>query len=388
MKTNTDYYNIDSYFTEEQLLVRSSTKAWVEKNIKPKIDQYTQAANTPKDWSSLLAEIGGYGLIIPQKYGGLGMDYLSYGLMMQELERGDTAIRVMSSIQTSLVMYAIWQFGSEHQKQKYLPLLASGELSSSFGLTEPNYGSNASNMHCHFKIVKDKIILNGSKLWIGNASYADIAIVWAKNEQNTVQGIIVETENITNFKNSKIDNKWSFRTSNTGELIFDNSELKKNQLLEKSSSIKDAYSCLNIGRYAVAWGSLGIALDCYETALQYANERIQFGKPIASYQLIQKKLAEMITEITKAQLLTYQLAVLMNKQEASHTQISMAKRNNVAMAQEVAKESRQILGGMGITGDYPIMRHIMNLETLVTYQGTHEMHLLITGRDITGINAI
>ena len=388
MKKNTDYYDIDSYFTEEQLLVRSATRDWVNRNIKPTIEQYTQAGNAPKDWSKELAAIGGYGLIIPVEYGGLGMDYLSYGLMMQELERGDTAIRVMSSIQTSLVMYAIWQFGSEQQKQKYLPLLASGDLLGSFGLTEPNFGSNASNMHCNFKIVGDKIIMNGSKLWIGNASHADIAIVWAKNEQNKVQGIIVETANITNFTTAKIENKWSFRASNTGELIFDNSELNKGQLLGKSTSIKDAYSCLNIGRYAVAWGSLGIALDCYETALQFANERIQFGKPIASYQLIQKKLSEMITEITKAQLLSYQLAVLMDKQKATHAQISMAKRNNVAMAQEVAKEARQILGGMGITGEYPIMRHIMNLETLITYQGTHEMHLLITGRDITGINAI
>ena len=388
MKQHTDYYDIDSYLTEEQLLIRSATKAWVDRKIKPNIEQYTQAANAPKEWSKELAAIAGYGLIIPAEYGGLGMDYLSYGLMMLELERGDTAIRVMSSIQTSLVMYAIWQFGSEQQKQKYLPLLASGDLLGSFGLTEPNFGSNASNMHCNFKIVKDKIIMNGSKLWIGNASHADIAIVWAKNEQNKVQGIIVETANTTNFTTAKIENKWSFRASNTGELIFDNSELNKGQLLEKSTSIKDAYSCLNIGRYAVAWGSLGIALDCYETALQFANERIQFGKPIASYQLIQKKLSEMITEITKAQLLSYQLAVLMDKQKATHAQISMAKRNNVAMAQEVAKEARQILGGMGITGDYPIMRHIMNLETLITYQGTHEMHLLITGRDITGINAI
>ena len=388
MKKNTDYYDIDSYFTEEQLLIRIATRAWVNKNIKPTIEHYTQAASASKDCSKELAAIGGYGLIIPEKYGGLGMDYLSYALMMQELERGDTAIRVMSSIQTSLVMYAIWQFGSEQQKQKYLPLLASGDLLGSFGLTEPNFGSNASNMHCNFKIVGDKIIMNGSKLWIGNASHADIAIVWAKNEQNKVQGIIVETANTTNFTNAKIENKWSFRASNTGELIFDNSELNKGQLLEGSASIKDAYSCLNIGRYAVAWGSLGIALDCYETALQFANERIQFGKPIASYQLIQKKLSEMITEITKAQLLSYQLAVLMDKQKATHAQISMAKRNNVAMAQEVAKEARQILGGMGITGEYPIMRHIMNLETLITYQGTHEMHLLITGRDITGINAI
>lgn len=388
MKKNTDYYDIDSYFTEEQLLIRSATRAWVDRKIKPTIEQYTQTASTSKDWSKELAAIGGYGLIIPITYGGLGMDYLSYGLMMQELERGDTAIRVMSSIQTSLVMYAIWQFGSEQQKQKYLPLLATGELLGSFGLTEPNFGSNASNMLCNFKIIDDKIIMNGSKLWIGNASHADIAIVWAKNEQNKVQGIIVETANITNFTTAKIENKWSFRASNTGELIFDNSELNKGQLLEGSTSIKDAYSCLNIGRYAVAWGSLGIALDCYETALQFANERIQFGKPIASYQLIQKKLSEMITEITKAQLLSYQLAVLMDEKKATHAQISMAKRNNVAMAQEVAKEARQILGGMGITGEYPIMRHIMNLETLITYQGTHEMHLLITGRDITGINAI
>jgi len=388
MKKNTDYYDIDSYFTEEQLLIRSATRAWVDRKIKPTIEQYTQTASTSKDWSKELAAIGGYGLIIPITYGGLGMDYLSYGLMMQELERGDTAIRVMSSIQTSLVMYAIWQFGSEQQKQKYLPLLATGELLGSFGLTEPNFGSNASNMLCNFKIIDDKIIINGSKLWIGNASHADIAIVWAKNEQNKVQGIIVETANITNFTTAKIENKWSFRASNTGELIFDNSELNKGQLLEGSTSIKDAYSCLNIGRYAVAWGSLGIALDCYETALQFANERIQFGKPIASYQLIQKKLSEMITEITKAQLLSYQLAVLMDEKKATHAQISMAKRNNVAMAQEVAKEARQILGGMGITGEYPIMRHIMNLETLITYQGTHEMHLLITGRDITGINAI
>lgn len=388
MKTNSDYYAIDSYFTDEQLLIRASTREWVNKYIKPNIEYYTQTADTSKEWSGQLAEIGGYGLIIPEKYGGLGMDYLSYGLMMQELERGDTAIRVMSSIQTSLVMFAIWQFGSEQQKQRYLPLLASGELLSSFGLTEPNFGSNASGMHCNFKVVNDKIIINGSKLWIGNASHADIAIVWAKNEQNRVQGIIVETADITNFSSLKIDNKWSFRASNTGELIFDNSELPKSQLLEKSNSIKDAYSCLNIGRYAVAWGSLGIALDCYETALQYANERVQFGKPIASYQLVQKKLVEMITEITKAQLLCHQLGVLMNKEEATHEQISMAKRNNVVMAQDVAKEARQILGGMGITGDYPIMRHIMNLETLITYQGTHEMHLLITGRDITGINAI
>ena len=387
MAITTDYYNIDAYYTEEQKLIRSSTRDWVERVIKPHIEHYNQQAKGSSLWSEQLAEIGGYGLIIPEEYGGMGADYISYGLMMQELERGDTAIRVMSSIQTSLVMFAIWKFGSTLQKETYLPKLASGELKSSFGLTEPNFGSNASGMHSHFKIQGQDIILNGSKLWIGNASYADIAIVWAKNEDGKVQGIIVDTAVTTNFTSAKIDNKWSFRASNTGELIFDNSVLPKTQLLEKSTSIKDAYDCLNVGRYAVAWGSLGIAIDCYDIALQYAKERIQFGKPIASYQLIQKKLAEMLTEITKAQLLSYQLGVLMNKGIASHQQISMAKRNNVYTAQGVAKEARQILGGMGITGDYPVMRHILNLETLITYQGTHEMHLLITGKDITGISA-
>ena len=384
----TDYYSLDHQYTEEQILIRNSTRDWVNKIIKPHIEYYNQRAETCTSWSDQLAEIGGYGLIIPEKYGGLGADFISYGLMMQELERGDTSIRVMSSIQTSLVMFAIWKFGTQSQKDEYLERLATGQLKSSFGLTEPNFGSNASGMHSHFKVQDDKIILNGSKLWIGNASHADIAIVWAKNESGQIQGIILDELKTTNFKRTHISNKWSFRASNTGELIFDEATMPKNQLLEKSVSIKDAYSCLNIGRYAVAWGSLGIALECYETALQYSKERIQFGKPIASYQLIQKKLAEMITEITKAQLLCYQLGVLMNGGLATRQQISMAKRNNVSIAHQIAKESRQILGGMGITGEYPIMRHIMNLETLITYQGTHEMHLLITGKDITGINAI
>ena len=387
MNVNTNYYDIDSCFTDEQLLIRESTREWVNRTIKPTIEIYNQSAKTSKNWSDQLASIGGYGLIIPAKYGGFGMDYLSYGLMMQELERGDTSLRVMSSIQTSLVMYAIWQFGSKKQKQKYLPLLATGELKSSFGLTEANFGSNASGMHCNFKHFQDKIVINGSKLWIGNASYADIVILWAKNEQGKIRGIIVETADTTNLSVTKIDNKWSFRTSNTGELTFDNSELDKAQLLEKTVSIKDAYSCLNIGRYAVAWGCLGIAQDCYEISLKYASERIQFGKPISSNQLVQKKLAEMITEITKAQLLCYQLGTLMNSNRASYQQISMAKRNNVQMAQFVAKESRQILGGMGISGEYSIMRHMMNLESVVTYEGTHDIHLLITGLDITGLNA-
>lgn len=387
MIIKTDYYNLEDYYTEEQLLIKQATKEWVDRYVKPDIDNYYQQQKPPLHLIKLLAEIGGFGLIIPEQYGGMGADYISYGLMMQELERGDTSVRVMSSIQTSMVMYSIWKFGSEAQKQKYLPKLATGELLGAFGMTEPNFGSNPQAMHSYFKVKDDELILNGSKLWIGNATTADIAIVWAKNEAGNIQGIIVETDKVNGFTTAKIPDKWSFRASVTGELIFSDSKIPVLQILKKSTSIKDAFKCSNIGRYAIAWGSVGIAIDCYETALQYAKERVQFGKPIASYQLIQKKLAEMITEITKAQLLNYQLGILMNSGKATYQQISMAKRNNVVMAHSVAKEARQILGGMGITGDYPIMRHLMNLETLITYQGTHEMHLLITGEDITGISA-
>lgn len=387
MISKTDYYNIESNYNEEQLLIKEATRDWVERYVKPDIEKYFEQGKPITHLTQSLAEIGAFGLIIPEKYGGMGADYISYGIMMQELERGDSSVRVLSSIQTSLVMYAIWQFGSEEQKEKYLSKLATGELLGAFGLTEPNYGSNPSGMHSYFKKENGKIILNGSKLWIGNATTADIAIVWAKNEEGNIQGIIVETKQTKNFTSAKIPDKLSFRASLTGELVFSDAEIDASQLLEKSSSIKNAYQCLNLGRYAIAWGSVGIATECYEVALQYAKEREQFGKPIASYQLIQKKLAEMITEITKAQLINYQLGTLMNEGKATFQQISMAKRNNVAMAKNVANEARQILGGMGITSDYSIMRHIMNLETLITYQGTHEMHLLITGKDITGIDA-
>lgn len=385
---STDYYQLERTLTEEQRLIRDSTAAWVESFIKPKIDRSFKEGRVLEDVVEKLAEIGAFGLIIPEEYGGVGADYISYGLMMQELERGDTSIRVLSSIQTSLVMYAIYRFGSAAQKHYYLPKLASGEYLGAFGLTEPNYGSNAAAMHSHFKISGDSVILNGTKLWIGNAEKCDVAIVWAKSESGAIQGLIVDAEKTSNFTTSTIHDKWSFRASSTGELIFSNAELPKDLLLPECTSIKDAYECLNIGRYAVAWGSVGIAQECYEIALQYSQERIQFDKPIGSNQLVQKKLAEMITEITKAQLLCYALGHLMDEGKATYQQISMAKRNNVHMAQKVAREARQILGGMGITGEYPIMRHMMNIETLITYQGTHEMHLLITGRDITGFDAI
>ena len=385
---NSDYFNINIHLSEEQKLIQASTRDWVNKFVKPIIEDHFQKEETPPGLIKELAEIGAFGLIMPEQYGGINADYISFGLMMQELERGDSSIRVVSSIQTSLVMYAIYKFGSQKQRLKYLPKLSTGELLGSFGLSEPSFGSNPSAMHTYFREEGDKIVINGSKMWIGNATAADIAIVWAKSPSGNVQGIIVETENITNFTTTVIKEKWSFRASKTGELVFSDSVISKDQILAESTSIKDAYQCLNIGRYAVAWGSVGIALECYETALSYSLERLQFGEPIASKQLIQKKLTDMITEITKAQCLNYQLGVLMDNGKARFEQISMAKRNNVKMAQEIARDARQILGGMGITSDYPIMRHMINLETLITYQGTNEIHELITGRDITGISAI
>tara|TARA_B100001057_G_scaffold472192_1_gene535226 strand:- start:431 stop:1597 length:1167 start_codon:yes stop_codon:yes gene_type:complete len=388
MSVNTDYYCIDNNYSEEQILIRNATRDWVKKHVKPNIEEHFQRAETPSYLVKELSNIGAFGLIIPESYGGVGADYISFGLMMQELEKGDSSIRVISSIQTSLVMYAIYKFGSEEQREKYLPKLATGEMLGAFGLTEPDFGSNPSSMHSYFKEDGDNIIINGSKMWIGNAETADIAIVWIKDNNGDVRGVIVETKNITNFTTTTLKDKWSFRSSKTGELVFSNSVISKEQVLAQSTSIQDAYECLNIGRYAVAWGSIGIAMECYETALQYSKERIQFGKPIGSNQLIQKKLTDMITEITKAQLLCYQLGKLMDEGIANYQQISMAKRNNVKMAQGIARESRQVLGGMGITSDYPIMRHMINLETLITYQGTNEIHELITGRDITGFNAI
>ena len=382
----TDYFNLYSNLNETQKIILESTSKWVQKYVKPNI-QSSFISGNPVDLKQQLAELGAFGPIFPEKYGGLDLDFISYGLMMKELEKGDSSVRVMSSIQTSLVMYAIYSFGSEEQKKKYLPDLASGKISGSFAMSEPSHGSDISNMQTKFKISNSSLIINGSKLWIGNAEDSDVSILWARNEFKNIQGIIVETKNISNFKSTTIKNKWSFRSSHTGELFFDNSVVPLNQLLNKSESIKDAYKCLNIGRYAVAWGALGIAEECYETALQYSIERTQFGAPIASKQLIQKKLVAMITEISKAQLLTFKVGELMQSNTASYEQISMAKRNNVKVAQSIAQEARQILGGMGITNDYSIMRHMINLETLITYQGTNEMHILITGRDITGINA-
>ena len=382
-----DYFKLDDLLTEEHKLVRDTSRSWVKKNISPIIEKNAQEATFPKEILPGLAEIGAFGCFIPQKYGGAEMDYISYGLMMQELERGDSGIRSTASVQSSLVMFPIWKFGSEKQKKKFLPKLASGELIGCFGLTEPDHGSDPSSMKTHFKDDgKNHFVLNGSKLWISNAPFADIAIVWAKDKNNRIHGLIVERE-MKGFSSPETKNKWSLRTSVTGELIFNDVKVPKENLLPMKSGLGAALMCLDSARYGISWGAIGAAMDCYQTSLNYAKERIQFDKPIAAKQLQQKKLAEMITEITKAQLLSYRLGLLKNEGDITSAQISMAKRNNVEIAINIAREARQILGAMGITGEYSIMRHMMNLESVITYEGTHDIHLLITGMDITGFNA-
>tara|TARA_B100001093_G_scaffold324636_1_gene309812 strand:- start:1278 stop:2456 length:1179 start_codon:yes stop_codon:yes gene_type:complete len=381
-----DYYNLDDLLNEEHKLVRDAAREWVKRDISPIIESYAQKAEFPKQIIQGLAEIGAFGPYIPEKYGGAGLDQISYGLIMQEIERGDSGVRSTASVQSSLVMYPIWKYGNETQKQKYLPKLVSGEFMGAFGLTEPDHGSNPGGMTTNFKDMGDHYLLNGAKLWISNAPFCNIAIVWAKNEEGRIHGLIVERE-MDGFSTPETHNKWSLRASSTGELIFQDVKVPKENLLPNKSGLGAPLGCLDSARYGIAWGAIGAAMDCYDTALRYAKERVQFGKPIAGFQLQQKKLAEMITEITKAQLLAFRLGQLKNENRATSAQISMAKRNNVEMALKIAREARQILGGMGITGEYSIMRHMMNLESVVTYEGTHDIHLLITGFDITGLNA-
>ncbi len=384
--TAPDYYLLDEFIGEEHLLIRDSVRQWVNTELMPVIEYHAQRAEFPKQLLPGMAQLGLFGPTIPENYGGAGLDYLAYGLMMQELERGDSGIRSTASVQGSLVMYPIYAYGSEEQKQRYLRKLASGELMGCFGLTEPNHGSDPGSMLTRFEDDGDAVLLNGSKMWISNAPFADIAMVWAKNPEGKVQGLIVE-RGMEGFTTPETHNKWSLRASATGELVFDNVRVPKSNILPGVTGMRGPLSCLNQARYGIAWGALGAAMDCYDTALRYAGERKQFGKPIAGFQLQQKKLAEMVTEITKGQLLVWRLAQLKNEDRATPAQISMAKRNNVVTALHVAREARQVLGAMGITSEYPIMRHMMNLESVVTYEGTHDVHLLITGMDITGINA-
>ena len=381
-----DYYNLDDLLSEEHKLVRSAARDWVKRDVSPIINDYAQKAEFPTQIISGLADIGAFGPYIPTEYGGAGLDQISYGLIMQEIERGDSGVRSTASVQSSLVMYPIWKYGNEEQRQKYLPKLASGEWIGCFGLTEPDHGSNPGGMTTNFKDMGDHYLLNGAKMWISNSPIAQLAVVWAKNEEGRIHGLIVE-RGMEGFTTPETHNKWSLRASSTGELIFDNVKIPKENLLPNKSGLGAPLGCLDSARYGIAWGAIGAAMDCYDTALRYSKERIQFGKPIGQFQLQQKKLSEMITEITKAQLLTWRLGVLKNEDRATTAQISMAKRNNVDMAIKIAREARQMLGGMGISGDYSIMRHSMNLESVITYEGTHDIHLLITGFDITGLNA-
>ena len=381
-----DYYLVDELLTDEQKLIRDTVRAYVKKEISPIIEDYAQKAQFPSQVIKGLGDLGCFGPFIPQKYGGAGLDYISYGIMMQELERGDSGIRSTASVQGSLVMFPIYKFGSEEQKHKYLPKLATGELMGCFGLTEPDHGSNPAGMRCNYKDAGDHVILNGSKMWISNAPFADIAVVWAKDEAGEIHGMVVE-RGMEGFTTPETHGKWSLRASATGELVFDHVKVPKENIFPGVKGLKGPLTCLSSARYGIAWGALGCAMDCYDTALRYSKQRVQFGRPIAGFQLTQKKLAEMITEITKSQLLNWRLGVLRNEDRATPAQISMAKRNSCDIALKVAREARQILGGMGITGEFSIMRHMMNLESVVTYEGTHDIHLLITGMDVTGLNA-
>ncbi len=381
-----DYYKVDDLLTDEHKLIRDSVRDWVKKSVSPIIEEYAQKAKFPDHLLKELAEIGAFGPNIPVEYGGSGLDEISAGLIMQEIERGDSGIRSTASVQSSLVMGPIFNYGTEEQKKRFLPKLATGELIGCFGLTEPDHGSNPGGMTTNYKDCGNHYLLNGAKLWISNSPFADIAIVWAKNEEGRIHGLIVE-RGMEGFSTPETHSKWSLRASATGELIFNDVKVPKNNLMPNKSGLGAPLKCLDSARYGIAWGSIGAAMDCYDTALKYSKERSQFGKPIGGFQLQQKKLSEMVTEITKAQLLAWRLGTLKNEGKATTAQISMAKRNNAEMAIKVAREARQVLGGMGITGDYPIMRHMMNLESVITYEGTHDIHLLITGLDITGINA-
>ncbi len=381
-----DYFNVDELLTEEHLLIRESVRSYVKKEISPIIEDFAQRAAFPVQIVKQLGDLGCFGPTVPELYGGGGLDYISYGLMMQELERGDSGVRSTASVQGSLVMFPIYQYGNEEQRHKYLPKLASGEWLGCFGLTEPNHGSDPGGMLTNIKDAGDHVVLNGSKMWISNAPFAQVAVVWAKDESGEIRGLIVE-RGMEGFSTPTTHGKWSLRASSTGELVFDNVKIPKENILPNVKGLKGPLGCLTKARYGIAWGAIGAAMDCYDIALNYAKERVQFGRPIAGFQLQQKKLAEMVTEITKAQLLNWRLGVLMIEGKVTPQQVSMAKRNACEVASNIARDARQMLGGMGITGEYPIMRHMMNLESVITYEGTHDIHLLITGMDVTGLNA-
>lgn len=381
-----DYYNIDELLDEDHILARDAVRDWVKQEVSPIIEDCAEKAVFPRHLIKGLGDIGAFGPSLPVEYGGGGMDEIAYGIIMQELERGDSGVRSAASVQGSLVMYPIYKYASEAQKRKYLPKLGSGEFVGCFGLTEPDHGSNPGGMVTNIKDDGDCYILNGAKMWITNSPIADLAVVWAKDESGKIRGMVVE-RGMKGFSTPEIKGKWSLRASVTGELVFEDVRVPKENVFPDIRGLRGPLSCLSKARYGIAWGAIGAALDCYDSALNYSLQREQFGKQLAGFQLTQKKLAEMITEITKAQLLAWRLGTLANKGKATPAQISMAKRNNVEMALKIARDARQMHGGMGITGEYPMMRHAMNLESVITYEGTHEIHLLITGMDVTGLNA-
>jgi len=381
-----DHYMVDELFTDEHKIIRDAARDWVNRSVKPVIEDYFEKAAFPRHFIKEMGELGMFGPFIPEEYGGPGLDYTSYGLIMQELERGDSGVRSMASVQTSLVCFPIWKYATEEQKQKWLPKLINGEIIGCFGLTEPNHGSDPGSMITRFEDKGDHVILNGAKMWITNSTIADISVVWAKDENGEIRGMVVEAGG-EGYSAPETHGKYSLRASVTGELVFDNLKVPKENLFPEIKGLKGPLSCLNSARYGIAWGAVGAAMDCYDAAVRYSQERMQFGKPIAAFQLQQKKIAEALTEITKAQLLLWRLGNLRTEGKATAAQISMAKRNNVDMALHIARETRQILGAMGITSDFPMMRHMMNLESVITYEGTHDIHLLITGYEATGVAA-
>lgn len=380
-----DYFNIESLLSGEEILVRDTVRDFVSQEIIPIIEKYNRESKFPLELIPRMASLGIFGPTLPQNYGGAEMNNVAYGLVMQELERGDSGIRSFASVQSALVMYPIFTFGSEEQKEKWLPLLAKGEKIGCFGLTEPDHGSNPGGMVTKAVKVDGGYILNGAKMWITNGTIADIAVVWAKLD-GVVKGFLVE-KHTKGFTAPEMKGKHSLRASVTSELVFDNVFIPEDNLLPKTSGLKNPLMCLNQARYGIAWGVVGAMLACYDSALNYSKTRIQFGKPIASFQMTQSKLVYILTEITKAQLLNIQLGRLKDRGELKHTQVSLAKRNNCEKALEVARVSREILGANGILDEYPIMRHSANLESVKTYEGTHEMHTLIIGEDITGFSA-
>mgnify|MGYP001242285032 FL=1 len=387
MKLNAlDYLGISEYFSEEELMVQNTARTFVEKEVMPIIEDYYEKGEFPKHLISQFAELGFFGVNIPEKYGCSGMSNIAYGLICQELERADSGIRSFASVQGSLVMYPIYAYGSEEQKKHWLPLLAKGEKIGCFGLTEPNFGSNPSGMLTNAKKTDGGYILNGSKMWITNGTIADIAIVWAKDEEGIVRGFIIET-NSKGFSAPVMHGKWSLRASVTSELVLEDVFVPDSNLLPNVKGLKGPLGCLTQARFGIGWGAIGAAMNLYDVALQYSKDRIQFDKPIASFQMIQEQLVWMLNEITKGQLLALHVGKNKDNGTLKHTQVSMIKRNNVEIARECAKLARGILGGNGITSDYPIMRHMMNIESVYTYEGTHEMHTLILGHDITGIPA-